>query len=38
MITFTVHKDKETEFPHYWEECVGSCHAYTALRADYQEH
>lgn len=23
-------------FPHYWELCVGSCHAYTALRADYQ--
>lgn len=24
-------------FPHYWELCVGSCHAYTALRADYQQ-
>lgn len=24
-------------FPHYWELCVGSCHAYTALRADYQK-
>ncbi len=23
-------------FPHYWETCVGSCHGYTALRADYQ--
>lgn len=26
-----------TEFPHFWELCVGSCHAYTALRADYQQ-
>lgn len=24
-------------FPHYWEECVGSCHASTALRADWRE-
>ena len=24
-------------FPHYWEMCVGSCHGYTALRADYRE-
>lgn len=28
---------KTTPFPHYWELCVGSCHAYTALRADYQK-
>jgi len=27
---------KGTPFPHYWELCVGSCHAYTALRADWQ--
>ena len=27
---------KTTEFPHYWELCVGSCHAYTALREDYR--
>lgn len=27
---------KGTSFPHYWEMCVGSCHAYTALRADWQ--
>ncbi len=27
---------KTTPFPHYWELCIGSCHAYTALRADYQ--
>jgi Glycosyl hydrolases family 39. len=26
-----------TYFPHVWEECVGSCHAATALRADWQE-
>ena len=25
-----------TPFPHYWENCVGSCHAYTALREDYR--
>lgn len=25
-----------TPFSHYWELCVGSCHAYTALRADWQ--
>lgn len=24
-------------FPHYWEYCVGSCHAATLLRADVQE-
>lgn len=24
-------------FPHYWEMCVGSCHAATALRADWQQ-
>ena len=24
------------EFPHYWELCVGSCHAATILRADVQ--
>ena len=22
------------EFPHYWELCVGSCHAATVLRED----
>ena len=26
------------EYPHYWELCVGSCHAATILRADVQEH
>lgn len=24
-------------FNHYWEKCVGSCHAATALRSDYRE-
>src|SRR5512140_3712091 len=24
-------------FPHYWEMCVGSCHAVTGLRADWRE-
>ena len=27
-----------TPYPHYWEFCVGSCHAATLLRADVQEH
>ncbi len=26
------------KFPHYWEMCVGSCHAATLLRQDVQEH
>ncbi len=25
-----------TPFPHYWELCVGSCHAVTGLRADWR--
>lgn len=36
MINFQIKTDQITDFPHYWEVCVGSCHAYTALRADYQ--
>ena len=24
-------------FPHYWEQCVGSCHAVMGLRADWRE-
>lgn len=28
---------KTTDFPHYWEQCVGSCHGYTALREDYRQ-
>ncbi|MDY8025498.1 GH39 family glycosyl hydrolase [Paenibacillus polymyxa] len=35
--SFNVNTNANTlPFPHYWELCVGSCHAYTALRADYQ--
>lgn len=30
-------KDPGTKLEHYWEKCVGSCRAYTALRADYRE-
>ncbi len=37
MIHFNIDKDKITDFPHYWEMCVGSCHAYTALRDDYRK-
>ncbi len=25
-------------FPHYWEKCVGSCHASLALREDFRAH
>ena len=25
-------------YPHYWEFCVGSCHAATLLRKDVQDH
>ncbi|WP_078549584.1 GH39 family glycosyl hydrolase [Litchfieldia alkalitelluris] len=37
MINFTINTDKKSSFPHYWEECVGSCRAYTALREDYRK-
>ena len=37
MINFTIETDKSSSFPHYWEECVGSCRAYTALREDYRK-
>ncbi|MCK4260158.1 MAG: hypothetical protein KAX49_14365 [Halanaerobiales bacterium] len=30
-------KESGKSFPHYWELCVGSCHAYTALREDYRQ-
>jgi len=36
MKKFTVDTSKMTDFPHYWELCVGSCHGYTALREDYR--
>ena len=31
-------KEEGRPYPHYWELCVGSCHAATILRADVQEH
>jgi xylan 1,4-beta-xylosidase len=37
MINFSIMLDETTSFKHYWEECVGSCHAYTALREDYRK-
>jgi xylan 1,4-beta-xylosidase len=37
MINFKINPEIETKFPHYWEMCIGSSHAYTALRADYRE-
>lgn len=37
MLTFKIEENVETDFPHYWEFCVGSCHAYTALREDYRQ-
>lgn len=29
--------EQTTDFPHYWELCISSCHAATLLRADVQE-
>jgi len=38
MLKFTVETNgTKTPLVHYWETCVGSCHAYTALREDYRE-
>ncbi len=38
-IQYGVHLAEEGRpYPHYWELCVGSCHAATILRADVQEH
>lgn len=38
MKHFLLDADSATKpFAHYWELCVGSCHAATALRADWQE-
>ena len=37
MLNFKINSNSKTAFSHYWEMCVGSSHAYTALRADYQE-
>jgi xylan 1,4-beta-xylosidase len=36
-IEFTLDPNRAgTPFPHYWEQCVGSCHAVMALRADWR--
>jgi len=38
MVEFIVDtKSKGTPFPHYWELCVGSCHAVMGLRSDWRE-
>lgn len=38
MVDFKISRNAATtDFPHYWETCVGSCHAYTALREDYRQ-
>lgn len=37
MNTLKLNLKNTTPFYHYWETCVGSCHAYTALRADYRK-
>lgn len=36
IYTIDMHEEG-TAFPHYWERCVGSCHAAMLLRADLQE-
>jgi xylan 1,4-beta-xylosidase len=30
-------RDTGSPFPHYWEQCVGSCHAIMGTRADWRE-
>lgn len=38
MIEFVVEASRAgTAFPHYWEQCVGSCHAVMGLRSDWRE-
>ena len=38
MVEFVVDAtSKGTPFPHYWELCVGSCHAIMGLRSDWRE-
>lgn len=38
MMNFLINNQEQGRvFPHYWELCVGSCHAYTALREDYRK-
>ena len=39
MISYVIPcNDAGYPYPHYWEYCVGSCHAATLLRADVQAH
>ena len=38
MLIYNVDLSSKTQpFPHFWEECVGSCHAALALREDYRQ-
>lgn len=38
MLEFKIDSNSPTTpLSHYWEKCVGSCHAYTALREDYRK-
>lgn len=38
MNTFTIDwREPGKPFNRFWEECVGSCHAYTALREDWRQ-
>ncbi len=38
-ITYKINCEEEgKEYPHYWEYCVGSCHAATLLREDVRRH
>lgn len=38
MITFSVDANSSgNPFPHYWELCIGSCHAVMGLRSDWRE-
>lgn len=37
MKNIRINTEIERKFEHYWEMCVGSCHAYTALRDDYRK-
>jgi hypothetical protein len=38
MIQFSVDAtDKGAPFPHYWEQCVGSCNAIMGVRSDWRD-
>ena len=37
MTNYIIKNDIVKPFPHYWEKCIGSCRAYTALREDYRQ-